>query len=308
MTRNAGKRQVQRVKRVKHDFLTLADSVPLTKKGLQILKLLGAGNPAIKVANIVGCSRSNVCYWKNKFLTMGALKIQVRDAVHIFSLTPYGSKVITTGEGYFPEVCCLEDYAIKFEVKEWEHVPLNWKRLGRPRNWEKLGVKIGNVRVVRTSKSVIVHPGRLRGFDVDELLMLSGRIVERVRIVLENRFGLVLSEVGVPLHQPITRFYSEEAGGLVKLGTTIVENVGSIDNSPPERVPHEEYVGKDLAKARLLMPLKLSRLEQRVEDIEKKLTKLSENVDELVSVLKTALIPIFKGEYSLPLKDERHIS
>ena len=50
-------------------------------------------------------------------------------------------------------------------------------RLGRPRNWEKLGVKIGNVRVVRTSKSIIVHPGRLRGFDVDELLMLSGRIV-----------------------------------------------------------------------------------------------------------------------------------
>jgi hypothetical protein len=31
----------------------------------------------------------------------------------------------------------------------------------------------------------------------------------------------------VPLHQPITRFYSEEAGELVKLGTTIVENVGA---------------------------------------------------------------------------------
>lgn len=32
------------------------------------------------------------------------------------------------------------------------------------------------------------------------------------------------------------------------LGTTIVEDVGPIDNSPPERVPHEEYVGKDLLK------------------------------------------------------------
>jgi len=69
-------------------------------------------------------------------------------------------------------------------------------------------------------------------------------------MVLENRFGLLLSDVGVPLHQPVTRFYSEEAGELVKLGTTIVEDVGSIDNSPPERVPHEEYVGKDLAKAK----------------------------------------------------------
>jgi len=162
--------------------------------------------------------------------------------------------------------------------------------------------------VVRTSLSIIVHPGRLRGFDVEELLMLSGRIVERVRMVLENRFGLVLSDVGSPLHQPITRFYSEEAGELVKLGTTIVEDVGSIDNSPPERVPHEEYIGKDLAKARLLMPLKLSRLEKRVESLENTLTSLSDNVSELVSVLKNALIPKPKENHSVLLKDERYIS
>ncbi|MEJ2241535.1 MAG: hypothetical protein P8Y18_05265 [Candidatus Bathyarchaeota archaeon] len=36
-------------------ILTLADAVPLTEKGLQILKLLGAGNPAINVAKVVGC-------------------------------------------------------------------------------------------------------------------------------------------------------------------------------------------------------------------------------------------------------------
>jgi hypothetical protein len=90
LTPNKGRRHVQRVKRVKHDFLTLADAVPLTEKGRQILKLLGAGNPAIKVAGIVGCSRSNVCYWKNKFLNMGAVKLQVHDAVHIYQITPYG--------------------------------------------------------------------------------------------------------------------------------------------------------------------------------------------------------------------------
>ena len=70
--------------------------------------------------------------------------------------------------------------------------------------------------------------------------MLSGRIVERVRMVLENRFGMmILTDVGVPLHQPITRFYSEEARELVKLGTTIVQDVGSIDESPPEKIAHE---------------------------------------------------------------------
>ena len=67
--------------------------------------------------------------------------------------------------------------------------------------------------------------------------MLSGRIVERVRMVLENRFNLIFINLGYSLHQPITRFYSEEAKEFVKLGTTIVENIGSIGNSPPERVP-----------------------------------------------------------------------
>ena len=159
--------------------------------------------------------------------------------------------------------------------------------MGRPRNWEKLGVRIGNVRVVRTSETIIVHLGRLRGLDVDELLMLSGRIVERVRMVLENRFGMLLSDVGVPLHQPITRFYSEEARNLVKLlGTTIVKDVDSIDESPPEKIAHEEYHGIDLGKARLLMPLNVRRLEKRLCSVEEKVDKLSSDVHELVGVLK----------------------
>ena len=222
-------------------------------------------------------------YWKNKFVNIGALRLVKTDVFKEYALTAYGSTILTTSEtGINPEACILEDQPIKFKVLAWGNIDkLDWKKLGRPRNWEKLGVKIGNIRVVRTSKSVIIHPGRLRGFDVDELLMLSGRIIERVRMILENRFNITLSDVGSSLHQPITRFYSKEAKELVKFGTTIVENIGSIDNSPPERIPHEEYIGKDLAKARLLMPLKLIQLEKKVEAIEKKVTLLSNNFDVL---------------------------
>jgi len=298
----AGKGRVQKFK----NSFELIEQLP--PRALKILKALGAENSQTTVARIAECTKSNITYWKDKLLTMGALKIVSRGATNIFQLTPFGSKIITRSEGYFPEVCCLEDHAVKFRVLGWERVPLDWKRLGRPRNWEKLGVRIGNVRVVRTSKRIIVHPGRLRGFDVDELLMLSGRIVERVRMVLENKFGMVLSDVGVPLHQPVTRFYSEEARELVKLGTTIVQDVGSIDESPPEKVPHEEYVGKDLAKARLLMPLNVRRLERRVGDVEEKVDKLSGEVHELVSVLKEALIGRGKVSPSQPLKDGRYIT
>jgi len=109
-------------------------------------------------------------------------------------------------------------------------------------------------------------------------------------MVLEDRFNLILSDTGSSLHQPITRFYSQEAKELVKFGTTIVENVGSIDNSPPERIPHEEYVGKDLAKARLLMPLNLSRLNQRIENMEDKLINLDKKTIELIFLLRSAII------------------
>jgi len=160
------KKRVRRVQRVQDGFRTLTAALDLTKKGTLILKLLGAGNKASDVARAVPCSKSNVSYWKDKFVNMSALRLQTRDVFKIYSLTPYGSKILTTSEsGFLPESLCLEDHAIKFRVLRWERVPIEWKRLGRPRNWEKLGVMIGSVRVVRTSKSIIVHPGKLRGFD-----------------------------------------------------------------------------------------------------------------------------------------------
>ena len=76
---------------------------------------------------------------------------------------------------------------------------------------------------------------------------------------------------------------------LVKPGIALVENIGSIDNSSPERILHEEYMGKELAKARLLMPLKLVNLECKVGDIEKTAASLNDNLDGLVSVLKNTL-------------------
>jgi hypothetical protein len=303
--------QVRSVRRVRDSFLTLSDyALGLPEKAKKVLKLLGSGSMARDVAFAVPCSKSTVNYWKNKFLNIGALRLIKTDVFKEYALTAYGSTILTTSEnGIGPEVCCLEDQATKFKVIQWGNADcLDWKKLGRPRNWEKLGIKIGNIRVVRTSKSIIIHPGRLRGFDVDELLMLSGRITERVRMVLENRFNLILSDVGYSLHQPITRFYSEEAKDLVKFGTTIVEDVGSIDNSPPEKIPHEEYFGKDLAKARLLMPLKIALFEQRFDDTEDKLRKLNDSINELVSIITTGLIPKEEEIPSKLTEDQKYIS
>lgn len=263
----------------------------LRPSGLKILEDLGAGNTATKAAEMSGCRKSNITYWTKKLIAMGALRLQTKDVFKIYSLTPYGSTLLTRSEGVVDEPVVLEDCAVKFEILESEKGRLKWEKLGEPRNWVKLGVRIGSIRVVKTNRSVIIHPGPLRGFDVDELEVEAGRIVERVRGVLEGRFGMVLSERCVSLHKPIYRVYSEEAKKDVKFGTGIVEGPdgrqSSIDNSPPGP-PHEEYDGKQRTIARQLLPDSVRSLQIQVDGLQKTMLQVLEALkplQELPSIL-----------------------
>ena len=293
----AGARRLKPVFSRKTAVKQLNEAIELLQpRGFKVLKMLGAGNPASQVAKTIGCSRPNITYWKNKLLRLGLLKIQVKDVYKIYSLTIYGSKVLTRSEkvGVPVETVVLEDHAVKFRVVEGERVGIDWRRLGSPRNWVKLGVRIGGVSVVRTSKHVIIHPGKLRGWDTKELVFDSGRIVERVKEVLESRFGMVLSDVAVPLHRPVFRFYSEEAKEIVKHGTIIVhdkkgERLGAVDDSPPERVPHEEYNGEELGRQRLLFPFTLRRLEEKVDTLTKDVDRLVDTMQKFTDTFSKLL-------------------
>jgi hypothetical protein len=251
----------------------------LPPRALKILESLGAGNNEKTAAKIAECCKSNVTYWKNKLVAIGALQLQCRDVSQTFSLTPFGSKLLT-GSDVGREVVGLEDYGVKFVVLEGEKCRIDWRKLGCPRNWVKLGVRIGGVRVVRTSRHVIVHPGRLMGFSTTELKVEAGRIIESVRLVLENRFGMVLSADCVPLHKPIYEFYSQAAAELSKYGTFNVVGVGSINKSPPSRIPHEEYV-EEVARQRLDLPARLEQLEQKLDGVDASMSRLASVLERI---------------------------
>lgn len=262
--------------------------------GLKVLKRFHAGNYASQIAASLGCTRGNITYWKKKLLHLGLIRLQTDDVFKIYSLTPLGLKVLTRSEekAVPVETVVLEDHAVKFLVVEHEKERIDWRKLGEPKNWEKLGVKIGGVRVVKTSKSVIIHPGKLRGWDVDELLVDAGRTVQWVKSILELKFGMVLSDVGFPLHKPVFRFYTDEAKEIVaKEGTTIVEDVGSVDKSPPERIAHEEYYGKRLGKERLLFPFTLKRLEEKVDALNDNVLKLVDSMQKFTETFSKLLEP-----------------
>ncbi len=280
-----------RVQSVQNDF-ELLESLP--PRAIKILKALGAGNTWKATASAVECSKSDVTYWKNKLVAMGALRLQCRDVFHTFALTPFGSRLLTGSERGVGEVVGLEDFAVKFVVLEGERVRIDWRKLGSPRNWVKLGVRIGDVRVVRTSRHVIIHPGRLMGFSTTELKVEAGRIIERTKMVLENRFGMVLSADGVPLHEPVYEFFSKAAREISEFGTFNVKGVGSINRSPPTRIPHEEYV-EQVAQQRLDLPGRLSQLEEKLDRVEVSMSKLAGILERIFDLERTQPVVASKG-------------
>ena len=230
---------------------------PLPEKAQKILAVLGADGVASEAVRIAKCVKSNVSYWKDRFIQAGALRLKVNGIVKYYELTPYGSKLLTGSDGELRLPVVFEDHALKFRVLQRERSIVDWKKLGEPRNWRKLGVLIGTVRVelnLGLEPSVIIHPGQVKGFNVDELEMESARIVERTRLVLEQNLGMLLSESGVQLHPPRWRVYRPECNEWISAGTVEVEGVGALDHSPTHDKqdplsgkPHLEYSNKRFA-------------------------------------------------------------
>lgn len=244
----------------------------LPPTALKILDIYRAGRTAQQAAAQCHCSKQNVSKHTKMLLKRGFIRLQTCDVFKIYSLTPLGQSIFTTSESA-SEAVVLEDHAFKFAIIRNESCPLDWKKLGNPCNWQKLGVHVDGLTVEKTSQNIIIHPGKMVGFNPDALLIDSGRAIQKCKDILEVKFGMLLSAEGVPLHKPIFRFYSEEAKEDVKHGTVIVQGVGTIDNSPPEHIPHEEYSGVERAKARILLPDAMKALNNQVSDLRSELAE-----------------------------------
>jgi hypothetical protein len=93
--------------------------------------------------------------------------------------------------------------------------------------------------------TVVIRSGELSGFSPYELVAEAGTILALVRAKLRD-LGLVLDDVGVPLHEPTFHTYTEEAEILNKQGVVYTPG-GHIDDSPlrnpveqGSRISHEE--------------------------------------------------------------------
>jgi hypothetical protein len=215
-----------------------------------------------------------------------------------YELAPLGAKILTRSEVGLSMPVVMEDYAVKFRLVR-DDSNIVWEKLGNPNNWVKLGVKLGRCRVEKTSKSIIVHSGRLQGFNPRYLLVEAGQIIGLVKDFLEKS-GVEMGVAGVPLHEPIIRFYTPEAEALSKLGTYYTKD-GSLDCS--DGVPHLEWK-IETARNYLEMPSRVKRIEENLEKFSDNLLAFAEGMHEHMKLINSLQSVAEALEQSLVKKKE----
>ncbi len=264
---------------------------PLPERAWKILSVLGARGVAGEAAVGAKVVKSTVSYWIKRFIASHALILDEAEVPNstgrlgqprqfkpgtprYYLLTPYGSKLITQGDGRLHFPILFEDRPVIFKVKQREKKPIPWKPLGDVRHWRKFGVMLAGVTVelhdglgpLHNEAAVEIHPGRIKGFNVDELLADSVCIVERVKYFLEATYGIQLSDKGeLPKDrktgEPIKpRFcvYRPECKEWMAAGSMDIPGYAGADESPQpskhgvrdplSNEPHFEYTdSKDAA-------------------------------------------------------------
>jgi hypothetical protein len=242
-----------------------------------ILRMLGEGFSQSEVAFELKLSKQRVNYWAKKALRDGLLRVQESNMIvqnHMNSQTTEGKpktyemtalcqKFLIESERGYCEPCTLEDYAFKYPLI-YDRGSLDWKKVGSPNNWVKLGVKLGAAFVEKclgATPNVIIHTGQLSGFDSEELFFEAGQIVALVKAILQDK-GVLLADNGFLIRDPNVKMFTPEAAELHAKYGNLTTPEGTIDNSPPDKIPHEERK-REHQRGYLAIPSRIEHIEEQ---------------------------------------------
>jgi len=256
----------------------------------QILRLLGSGNYPAQVAKQLGVTRGAVHYWVKRLVTSGLLRLQQKGVMCYYALTEEGSRYLTGSEERPRMTVVSEDYAIKYPILREPQRAVDWVKLGKPRNWVKLGFTVGGIQVVKTTKHIIVHPGQVKGYDPYELLYLQGEMCGRVVRWLEDHLGMRVGR-GEPIRKPGIQIYDPVAK-LLNRYYTLKDDVGAVDASPPSKEAHLEYWDPRWAKSALLAPMHLEAILSQLNVLAQGQVTTSQQMKTLIdaSILTTTAL------------------
>jgi hypothetical protein len=244
---------------------------------LSLLKLLGEGMTQSEVTKRLKLSKQLVSYWTLNAVDDGLLEVEETNKIarnHMSSeatqgkpktyrMTALCQKFLTESENGYRQPFTLEDYALKFPLIA-DRSSLDWKKVGKPRNWVKLGIRFGSVFVEKClglRPSVTIHSGQLAGFDSEELFVEAGQIIAMVRVILIDK-GVQLGDVGTRVRDPNVKLFTPEASELHEKFGNLNTQDGTIDASPPEKIPHVER-SREQQRDYLAMASRIKRIEER---------------------------------------------
>jgi hypothetical protein len=329
---------------------------PLPQTAKDILGVLGADGVAGEACAAAGVTKQAVWYWKEWFVAQSALVPRLEESSrdlhkpwkerkvgpgypHYFDLTPYGKTLLTGSDArlHFPVV--LEDRPMLFRVLRRETLRIDWAKCGDVRHWRKMDTSLLGVTVElhlglgsdHVGANVEIHPGPMKGYNVDLLEMDAARVIERVRFLLECKFGMVLSADGwFPKNKsgesgPRILVYRPEAKGWVPVATVDIPGVAALDASrkkskggvrdPLSGEAHFEFSDKRdavFAASAPVWPMAASDPDKQgavdatyfatgVREIHQMVSGLVARVDELT--VEVGSVKQFEGQVSEVMKD-----
>ena len=233
----------------------------------RILQLLEAGNYPSKVARLLGMSRQHVHYYCRKLLDMGYVRKTVRDRVTFYELTAAGKNFLTRSERRAGPgvVLRLHGYALKYPVLEWPRIRVDWPKVQRMKNWNKMiGSELG-LTVELTTRHLITYADVIEGDNPYELIYLASRECDRLAAYLESKFQMRLGRPKLKdprphfgVWDPIAQKFSE----WLKLS----DDIADIDRSPPYKLGEIDWRDPEAAKRYLITLMTLPSLVREFRD------------------------------------------
>jgi hypothetical protein len=271
-------------KRIDAEFLlNYGRSSRERKKLLKLIRFIGEGKTVKEASSRLHFSKQRSSYWIRKAVRDGLLRVLVDGRPKFYELTAFGQKYLTGSERGFREPCTIEDYAMKFSLLA-DRSSIDWKKLGEPKNWRKMGIKLGSITVEKTSRSIIIHAGQLTGFYYEDLFIEAGAIIQLVRAKLLD-LGVETGETGIPIRDVNFKLYTPEAEYLHEKYGNIQTPEGIIDASPPDKVPHEER-NRRQQRTYLDMPRRIRNIESDLQEIRSNQTAIVQTQEDLAAATK----------------------
>jgi len=255
----------------------------LTDNGIMVLKELADGLSQAEIAKKTPLTKKGVNYWVKKLVNFKCVKVLYEGRPQYYRITPLGLALLTRSET--TSFCLLEDYPSKYPLIA-DHSNIAWEKLGQPQNWIKLGFKVGDITVVKTSQNVIIHTGQIAGKSELACAEHAGAIKYGVKAWLQSH-GVLMGDVPVDVKKPMFQFFSKEAEILHEHFGNVVTEDGKIDNSPhdndpKQRIPHEEY-DRQTAINKIGEANTIARIECKLDNLINITEKLTDSVLKLAN-------------------------